>query len=132
MSEKRNKIRERVFKKHAIRTETVTLFGADIELRQPSVGKVLDIRDEPDQKKALVRVLIDYCFVPGTEEPIFEEADLDLIMSWPVGEWFTDLNEAFTKITNIDLGRLEKNLGPTSTGKPSTPSPSGLASSPGK
>jgi len=120
----RDELREKLFKKHKPETEIIEIYGAEVELHQPSVGEILDLKEEKDAKKAMMRVLTNYCCVPGTEEVVFEDTDTDMIMAWPLGTWFTELHEAFERLTDISLPDAEKNLEATSTDSSSTPSAS--------
>ena len=81
----------------------VTAFGVDLELRQPSMGELLDLQDLPDQKSRVVASLIRYCFVPGTKEKVFDEADRDSILALPFDENFVKINDAIAELTGIDL-----------------------------
>ncbi len=120
----RDELRAKLFKKHKPRTALVDIYGAVVELHQPTIGEVLDIKEEQDPKKAMMQVLTQYCCVPGTDEIVFEDTDVDMIMKWPMDTWFTNLHAAFEKLTDISLPDKEKNLGKTSTGSSSSPSPS--------
>ncbi len=105
----RDALRERLMSAKKFKSEKIKLFDEYVEIRQPSVGQILDAQSFEDQKKALVNILVNYCFVPGTEEKVFENTDEAGIMAWPVGQWFTDINEAITRLTNIDVAGAEGN-----------------------
>ena len=120
----RDELRAKLFKKHKPRTALVDIYGAMVELHQPTIGEVLDIKDEKDPKKAMMRVMTNYCCVPGTDEIVFEETDVEMIMTWPMDTWFTNLHAAFETLTDISLPDKEKNLGETSTDSSSSPLPS--------
>ena len=98
--------------------KNINLFGGKVEVRQPTLGTVLEARDEEDPKSALVRIMIEYCFVPGTDEKVFEEADKDAILNFPVGGWFSEFNSAVGELTNIDFDKAEKDLEARPTAKP--------------
>ena len=55
----RDELRAKLFKKHKPRTALVEIYGAVIELHQPTIGEVLDIKDEKDPKKKLDKKLND-------------------------------------------------------------------------
>ena len=105
----RDSLRGSLMSAKKFRSERVKIFGEQVEIRQPSVGQILDAQDFESQKKALINILVNYCFVPGTEEKVFETTDEAGIMAWPVGQWFTDINEAITRLTNIDVAGAEGN-----------------------
>lgn len=106
---KRDDLRQRLFSAKKFRSKVVNLFGDKVEIRQPSVGQILKARDTDDSKEALIGILVDYCFVPGTTDRVFEKSDAGAIMEWPVGKWFTDVNTAITDLTDIDVAGSEKN-----------------------
>lgn len=108
-AEARNRIRSQVFSGKKFKKKEIDLFGEKVEIRQPTVGMVLAAQQEQDRRKALVQMLVRYCYVPGTNERVFEETDFDAIMELPVGEWFTTLNNAIIELSDIDVGSAEKN-----------------------
>jgi hypothetical protein len=108
MSDIRNKLRAAIFDKTGTAdTQEVEFFGQNLEIRQPPVGEVLDAADSqvagtPDSPKiALIKTLIRYCFVPGSGERVFEEADAENLMQLPWGPDFLRLQEAINKLTGI-------------------------------
>ncbi len=106
----RGDIRTAIFSSKKFKTELVTIFGAEIEVRQPSLGVVLEASDESKSTKdSLIDVLIGYCFVPGTAEHVFEDTDRDALMKLPMGDDFNLLNKAIARMTGIDIEGAEKN-----------------------
>lgn len=91
------------------KTETINMFGTQVEVRQPSVGQVLELQGSDDQRSQLVRMMIEYCYVPGTDEKVFEPADEEAIMNWPVGDWFNQFNNAVMRLTDINVEAAAKN-----------------------
>ena len=110
-SEERQSLRSQLFSSTNKRfaSREVDLFGTTVEVRQPSVGQILRAQDAKDSKNALIRIMVDYCYVPGTGEKVFEKGDEEEIMSWPVGKWFTDVNNAISELTDISISDDEKN-----------------------
>lgn len=91
----------------------IQFFGTEIELRQATVSQVQGMID----KRALGNgallfsdYLIDYAYVPGTDEKIFESADRESIAALPFNADMAKLVETITKLTNIDVTVAEKNL----------------------
>lgn len=110
----RDSVRKRLFGAKKFKTESLSLaFGegdpVEIEVKQPTVGEILDSQNTQDPKKSLVNLMIQYCYVPGSKVRVFEDADFNEIMSWPVGKWLTDFNTAVAKLTNIDIQGSEGN-----------------------
>ncbi|KKN66738.1 hypothetical protein LCGC14_0468490 [marine sediment metagenome] len=90
--------------------EMVTLFGEDVELRQPSFGSMLDAREIADTKTRTIEMIVQYAFVPGTNERIFEDTDRDVILGWPFGEDVLEIQNAIARLSGIDIEALEERL----------------------
>jgi len=102
-------IREQIFSTKKFKSINIDLFGAEVEIRQPSLGAILDAKEEPNRKLALMKTLVDYCFIPGTNEKLFEVTDLDGLMAQPFGEDLTRLNDAISELTGVNMEDTEKN-----------------------
>ncbi|MEE8599296.1 MAG: hypothetical protein V3S69_07320 [Dehalococcoidales bacterium] len=96
--------------KHLAKTTLVTLFGVELELRQPTLGAILASREVGDVKVRTTDVFINYAYVPGTDERVFEDTDRDLILNWPFTEELVQVQEAIADLTGIDLGAAEEDL----------------------
>lgn len=94
-------------KKHEIDTESMTLFGVEIELRQPTLKAILTAREEEDIEKRTTDVFIRYAYVPGTDELIFEDTDRQSILNWPFNNDLIEIQQKIAKLTGVDLGALE-------------------------
>jgi len=97
-------------KKHKGNTELVTLFGTEIELRQPTLGTILDARAEDDEKTRTANVFIDYAYVPGTDERVFEDTDRDTILNWPFNEDLVEVQVVIAKLTGVDLADIMEEI----------------------
>lgn len=111
----RSELRKNLFKSRKLKSKTISIRGTDLEIRQPTIGQSLELGPDMPRKEALFRALVMYCFVPGTDEPVFEEGDRDEVMSWPVEAWFNDLNQALVELTDVDIAAVEGNSGATSS-----------------
>ena len=105
----RTTIRTAIFAGKA-KTLPVNAFGVKLELRQPSMGELLDLQDLPNQKSRVVASLIRYCYVPGTKEKVFDEADTNSILALPFDKNFIAINDAIAELTGIDLEEEKGNL----------------------
>lgn len=105
MSELRDKIRTAAFNQKC-RSKIVSYAGVDIEIRQPPVGVVLGREGASDRKALMSHMLINYCYVPGTDEKVFEEADIEALMAVPFNKEWIAINEAIDSLT--DLGETRK------------------------
>ena len=107
-SEKRNTIRSAIFSAKPEK-KLVNFFGQEVEVRTSSLKEILEVQENEDRKEAIVQIMIRYCYVPGTEEHVFEIADKDSILKLPAGKWLTDMNKAVTELTDINIDDTEKN-----------------------
>lgn len=91
----------------------VMFFGVELEIKQSSLKQVVDMAtrrdgDEDDQGVAIY-VLLNYAFIPGTEERIFGEEDTESLLDMPFGEDFNRVIDAWREITGIKIGEASKN-----------------------
>ena len=94
--------------KHIPAREVVTLFGCEIELRQPTLASILQSREEDDEQRRITDVFINYAYVPGTDEHVFEDGDRDVILNWPFTEELVQVQLVIAKLTGVDLGNAEE------------------------
>jgi hypothetical protein len=113
----RNALRAAIFaaKNKQVKSKVITLFDQEVEIRQPTVGQVTRMADRKDKISAIVAVMIEYCFVPGTEEKVFEPSDKDQLLDMPTGQWLTDMNAAIEELTGVNVKATEKNSEETSS-----------------
>lgn len=107
----RDQIRSKLFGKKHLKSRVIEIFGTQVEVRQPSIGQILEMQDvqSDKQQNQMVRMLIQHCYVPGTNEKVFDDADADSILEWPFDDWFNKFNDAITELTSIDVKGAEKN-----------------------
>jgi hypothetical protein len=107
----RNEIRAGIFdaKNKAVKSKEITLFGQQVEVRQPTVGQVTKMAERKDKVAAIVAIMIEYCYVPETGEKVFEPSDKDALLDMPTGQWLTDLNAAIEELTGVNVKEAEKN-----------------------
>jgi len=111
----RDKIRSQIFSRKAFKREKIDVFGTTIEVRQAPLGRVLDLQGMfgDDRKQAISLALIEFCMVPGTDEAVFDDGDVELIWGLPFGEDFQALQGKINKIMGVteeDVKDAEKNL----------------------
>lgn len=121
---KRDEIRAKtVAAAKKFQSERVTVDGMEVEVRQPTVaerGLILDSagsidpenpkRVKVDIAKLQVNAVIACCYVSGTDEKVFEEADRDSFLAQPAsrGGWFDELSTAAQRLLNVDLDDAKK------------------------
>lgn len=94
----------------APRTKIMPLFGMEIELRQPTLSAILDAQDIVDTKIRTANMIIEYAYVPGTGEQIFDMADQDVILNWPFGEELVNIQVAIAELSGVDITGAEDEL----------------------
>lgn len=96
-------MKSRIFsaKNKVRRSQVVEFFGEQIEIRQPSLTQMLenDAADLEDKKFRNAFVLINYAYKPGTDEKVFDVADIDSINDLPYGKDFERVMEAYQLVT---------------------------------
>lgn len=105
----RDNIRDKMFTSHEFKREMITVFGADVEIVQPSLGQILKAQENPDRSDAVIDLMIEYCYVPGTSEKVFTDADKESIKGFPAGMDIVKISTAIANMTSIDVQDAEKN-----------------------
>ncbi len=113
----RDNIRSKIFSganKHR-KSKVIDFMGEDVEVRQPTVKQVQDLAKEArkEDSDAVLLSIMEYCYVPGTDEKVFDAADKDELLGLPVGDWLNNLNKAIEEMTGVDVSMAEKNLDKT-------------------
>ena len=108
----RDEIRTRLLSgyKSEIKSERLTVFGTEIELRQPTLGSILQAQDDQDPRRRSVLLLIQYACVPDTDERIFEEGDAETLLNWPFGEDLINLQTAISRLSGLDVAEAREEL----------------------
>lgn len=99
----RDNIRSKIFSSDIFKREEIEAFGVTIEIRQTSLGRVLELQEklEEDRKIAIGLSFIEFCFVPGTDDRIFDEGDMALVLGLPFGEDFQTVQTAINKMMGV-------------------------------
>jgi hypothetical protein len=71
-----------------------------IEVRQAQVGQMLDNMGSDNMRQRISRMMISCCYIPGSSEQLFEEADFDMLMQLPADHVYTGLMTAITDNMN--------------------------------
>lgn len=87
----------------------ISFFGNDIELRQPNLGDAMAARTE-DVREAGIQMLLNFAYVPGTEEKVFEEADEDGIRRLPMCKDLTNLFNVCAELLGADTEGLNRQI----------------------
>ena len=106
----RDELRTKLLSSHKAKIIPITIFGIDIELHQPSLGDMLNVKEQEDSSERVAGIVIQYAYVPGTDIQIFEEADKVQILKWPFGDDILILQKAVVELTGVDIQAAEKEL----------------------
>lgn len=106
----RNELRAKIFdaKNRKPESRIITLFSVEVEVRQPLLQDIMDLQDA-DMKNEVTPMLINFVFVPGTDENVFEEADKESLNTMPFGPDLALFTTTIQELTDIDLKDAEKN-----------------------
>ena len=105
----RDSIRAKIFAAKPKSELLEDFYGTTIEIRQPSLEVALEARNT-EQTEYLYSVLVDYAFVPGTNERVFELADVEAIRALPFGDEMTRLLSTVNRLLGIDSAAVEEML----------------------
>ncbi len=111
----RDTIRGKIFASKEFSKRTVEFFGEKIELRQPSLGLILQVQDEEDRKSAVIDTLIKYAYVPETDEKVFEDGDEASLLALPFGPDFIRVSNALEELTQVNFLDKGTSSGPGQT-----------------
>ena len=115
----RNLIRTATLGTGADRASTIMpINGQDVEVRQPTVGQRSRILtaagggttgEIKDFSKLQIAAIMHCCYVPNTEEHIFEKADEATLMNMPSGGWVDELAAEAVRLMNTEAEQDAKN-----------------------
>lgn len=84
----------------------VEFFGTKIEIRQPTLGVMLEMRRNSIDD-ASVAMLMSYTYVPDTDEKVFETADEEPLRGLPFGPDMQRISQAVNKLLGTDMGGID-------------------------
>lgn len=105
----RDDIRAQVFAKKDLKSKVLDFFGTQIELRQPMLKDILEAQQEAAQQaedgisSAVINILLQYAYVPGTSEKVFEEGDKNALLGLPFDENLISVTEALEELTKVNF-----------------------------
>lgn len=89
----------------------------EVEFREPSrkeratiTNKSKDKKGEIDNEVYIINFVIALTFVPGTNERVFEDADLESFLESPVSGFVEQFGEQIIDLIRTDSKETEKNL----------------------
>lgn len=106
----RDQLRKEIFAARPVGSLTVDFFGGEIEIKQPSLRAILDAQSAADDKQGIASMLVRFCYVPGTNERVFEDTDMDTLLDMPFGPEMVAVQEAISKLTGVNLQQAKEEL----------------------
>lgn len=104
MSEVRDAIRAKILQSRKPEARVLTFFGEKIELRQMTLAAVMKARQNTEEEQfQLVNILVEYSYIPDTDEKVFEEGDRDALLALPFGQDFVELSNALAELTSVNF-----------------------------
>lgn len=93
------------------KSKIIDLFGEQVEIRQPTLAQITKLgkASADDKVPAIARIMIEYLYVPGTDEKVFDAADGEYLAGLPTGQWLNALNMAIEELSGVDVKGAEKN-----------------------
>ncbi len=123
-STKREDIRAAIFdaKHQKPKSQLLDVYGTQIEVRQPTLRDILSARDTsienapgevPEEVKlsrdSVVDMIINNCYVPGTNDLVFEDTDRAHLLSMPFGGDLVKISNALNAMTSVNIEVAVKN-----------------------
>jgi hypothetical protein len=90
--------------------------GEQIELRQQTLRVAMASYENEKQVSAAeraARLVVDYAYIPGTNERVFEVADIPVLLEMPFGPEWVEIQRSISKlmgVTEEDVARVEEQL----------------------
>lgn len=108
----RDKMRAEIFsaEQAKIKSEVVEFFGQKIEVRQTTLGQTLEAQSNPDREAAVIDVLINRAYIPGTNTRVFEDTDAEQLKNMPFGIDFVRVSQALETLTGVNFRDMAKSL----------------------
>lgn len=94
------------------KSQIVNVFGQDIEIRQQRVQALFSSFGGDDTKnkaRAFAELIIESCYVPGTDEKVFSAEDVDVLTQLPFGSDLMKLQAAINELMGLDIDLQRKN-----------------------
>lgn len=123
MSKKsRNEMRAAFFGGLQFKSKKIRIFDTWIEVRQPSIGELSamnNLEGAAADRNALIELMIQYSYVPGTTDKVFEDSDREHMLDFPMGDWAQTFQETWMELAGVNSEESVKNSETISTDKTS-------------
>lgn len=78
--------------------ELVNAFGVEIELRAPDLKGLMAYRGAQNDENVMARSIINVSYVPGTNDKVFEDADLEVLNA---AKMSPDMKKLITAVNRV-------------------------------
>lgn len=106
----RDELRTKILSDYKPKSEVIKFMGAQVEVHQPSLRALLDSQDKGSTADKMIDMIINFVFVPGTKEHIFETADKESLLNMPWNEDIAELQNVIGRLSGIDVEAAVKDL----------------------
>lgn len=89
--------------------QQINILGYEVEVRQPTVGQVLEMQSSGDQTEIMLTMMVNQTYVPGTDQPVFDDTDKAELRKLPADKWIGEFNDAILELTSLNTEDAEKN-----------------------
>ena len=83
-------------------TETIDVFGIQVEIRSPKLEELLQYRGAEEDKAIMARAIVNNVYVPGSEQRVFDDADIPELMKTQFSKDMRKLSTAVTRVLGGD------------------------------
>ncbi len=104
----REEVRASIFAKNKFKRVALTLWGVKVEFQQPTLDRVLNNVASEDSS-LLLQLLIDQTFVPGSQEKVFDKADIESLKAMPFDAELNQISQVISDLTGGEVEGAEKN-----------------------
>jgi len=85
-----------------LRSKKVELVsGLTIEVRQPTVGYTLDSVEVEDRRRQMLKMVLDHCYMPGTNDRVFGPEDAEVFAGLPTTGDYARIMDAITDLMDL-------------------------------
>lgn len=112
MKKSRDSLRAEIFSAKYTKPKTInyTFNGVDLEWRQPTINAIQTARAEADEDaNFMTTMIIEYSFIEGTNDRIFEEADRESLENMPFGGQWQNTLMKISEALDLNVEEKAKN-----------------------
>lgn len=103
-------IREKALKSTEKKTIELSLGEAKFEFVQPSLKQVGELQDSAEESdNFVIKMLVEFSFVPGTQERVFLNEDYQAFIDMPFGGEIQGITNKISSMLNLNVENKAKN-----------------------